>query len=196
MKLKKTLLLLAIAAITITGCNLFEKPATSDLDTTYFPMALGYSWTYERTVLDNAKCDTFSIKVVAAERDKFGWKFKLEGGRFIDVSNPVKINRNKVAVFGGIDTVAIEPTPTGTIYNKAATVSYTGDELMVSFLDRLSAGNPDWIAVRKKGIGVVEQWYFKVDDNNKSHGYYCRLLSFEKNGEIAYKAEDAVFANK
>lgn len=187
--------------ITWRGLRSFEldKPAIDlDLDTTYFPFGLDYSWTYETyswyyyweaPYPPEEEYDTVTITVTDSIFGESGWIFYLNGS-FRDVGDTVSILGNKVFLY---DSEWISINPKIGDYDAGIAVNYEDDTACISrhtsghylwddFLD--AYWSCDRSVLRLKGIGVVfeeysyndrwgesgeEAWY-----NSSSLLYFCK----------------------
>lgn len=175
-----------------------DKPLPSlDLDTTYFPLGLNYSWVYEVSEGEpgwTQPYDTITVRVEDSTALANGWSFDINE-IFHDVGNPARIINHIVPVFGN-RKVYINPNPINTYSFK---VCYYADTVSLKehFYKQLGY---DFYEVseknvyRFKGIGVTFQydlWYqadhvgpFWVEYNE------YRLLYFIKGEDTMWRCEN------
>lgn len=187
----KTIAVVGVLFLLMIRCTENEDIGdTTDLDTTYFPLAEGYEWVYERRspAWSGSRYDTFSIRVRSAIEQSDGWlRFHLEGGSFEDVGNPAMINNDQVIIFEGLDTIALIPQVTD---NEPSEISagYTGDTLNLSHIYYEDLYYYSHSTRRLKGMGVIFQEYDQslppYTQVHYEESYRDRLLYFRKGDTI------------
>jgi len=175
------------------------------LDTTYFPLGLGYEWCYEQynyrfsdedSPMVKTWYDTFTVIVIDSFGQSNSLQFLLEGA-FMDLSNPVKVLGDEIEVWGVWDASAdtiplIPPESTWTDWQYLRT-TYEGDILCLESSFDPWGNDNEWVAediIRKRGIGTIQQLF---DAGHSSGMYYNftsdRLLWFYNGRDTVYKAE-------
>ena len=168
------------------GFHIDKYVPSIDLDTTYFPFGLDYSWVYEKRQLDIMgdpwSFDTIAISVIDSTALTNGWSFSLEGS-FLDVGRSISIINHIVTVFGN-RKIYINPDNIDTLnirycYHKSYPYGYY--EVTDINVQRI------------KGLGVVHQndlWY-----NGDEIGpfeweeYDYRLLYFIKGADTVWTSD-------
>lgn len=195
--------------ITWKGIRSFtlDKPSIDiDLDTTYFPFGLDYSWTYENYhyhdewmyPYPDTSYDTVTIRVVDSTFGENGWIFTLNGS-FQDVGDTVSIVGNRIFVYG-LEWISI--IPKAGEYDAGIEVEYDADTVNVS---RHTSGHYLWDdyldaywtshrnSLRIKGVGVVFANYDRFDQFGHT-GYIdiyhsSTLLYFCKGTDTIWRRE-------
>jgi len=192
---------------------ILNKPV--DLDTTYFPLGVGYEWCfqrYERSEGDNGEgevwdyeCfDTFTVSVV----DSF-WKgdtmcFTLETEKNLyqmpgmlpychwDLYGEARVYEDRIYLVIWMTMVDLVPDPT----SLPDFMSYRGDILYSSY-DYWDPHTTEYISIRRlRGIGILSQthnYWFAGDIPPYPYAELYetdRLLYFYNGRDTVYKAED------
>ncbi len=144
-----------------------------DLDTTYFPLGLGYEWKYQRhswgkqTSEDSTTTwdyyDTFTVSVADSfwEGKTMMIRFASDSGKpFRDLDNPAKVMDGKVLVqrWDGITPWVNPYQPEEKLY---IGISYSGDTLNFSHVESFygleyTTSHGEWIK-RLREIGLIHQ---------------------------------------
>jgi len=190
----------------------FNKPMPAlDLDTTYFPLGMGYEWTYQRHIWGADYSDpddpdppvwdyydTITLRVADSVFGVNGWEFHLEGYLFHDTGDTVYIFGNRVLVFNE-EKIPLNPTATGEIEpNQGVEIIYRSDTLQLSYKlsetwEPIGGSWSQRTASRIKGVGVVTQL---SESSSYGHGWSKEsntvdtLLYFVKGQDTIWRREE------
>jgi len=176
-----------------------QSPPQLDLDTTYFPFGLEYTWVYEEYgCCDGGDWyDTFTVKVLDSTFVSNGWLFDLEGfyeegypesETFFDVGDPARIIGKWVVVFGR--RITLQPNPIKEINgNHTFEISYHGDTLKIS---NSYYENYYGYTSRLKGIGVVRQYRWGYTWGGGDVSYTQNLLYFINGQDTVWHKEGSL----
>lgn len=169
-----------------------------DLDTTYFPMGLGYEWTYQRhswgeeqsgdSTITWDEYDTFTVSVSDSfwEGNKMMISFEADTSKpFHDLDDPASVMDGRILVqmWAGV-TPWLNPYQPET--NWPLNIKYYGDTLKISHGDAAPGGDPyysyyqEWTA-RLRNIGPVLQGtsYYNYDSGDVESYTRDSLISFK-----------------
>jgi hypothetical protein len=161
---------------TLTGRTMYQSPHNFrikrflfplDLDTTYFPLGLGYEWIYQRHDLENDSYDTLTVTVTGLEKISDTLVFTLSG-QMLDINSPTEVFECKIELWVWawdmgkhyiLPVVAPRPFHKEESYS-LETITYEGDTLVIDVISderEISRGLAETWTRRVRGLGIVKQ---------------------------------------